>query len=85
MLDLYEQCEYKMYIINQKKKKKNDGGHIHVIHNTEIKIIVILTIKNKMVYNKLNNIDYTKNDNNDDFNNNKSIIMIIIITVSQNN
>ena len=30
------------------RRTKNVGGHIHVTHNTQTIIIVILTIKNKM-------------------------------------
>ena len=55
------------------------GGHIHATHDTQIKIIVILKIKNEMY-----NIDNTKNDNNYNDSNNEAIIIIMIV-VSQNN
>ena len=53
MRDMYEQCEQKMQITNKrkqkkKKKKKNTGGHMQVTHDTHTKIIVILTIKDKI-------------------------------------
>ena len=31
-----------------RRKKNNYGGHIHVIHDKEAKIVVIFTIKYKM-------------------------------------
>ena len=36
------------YRLLTRRKIKMTGRHIHVIHNTATKIIVILTIKNKM-------------------------------------
>ena len=46
ILDLYEQCKYKMYIINNKKKNvgARGGGQMHAINAMQT-IIVILTIK----------------------------------------
>ena len=38
------------------------GGHIHVINNTQTKIMVILPIKNKIKPNKMSNIDNTENN-----------------------
>ena len=49
MFDRYVQCENKLWIINKKKqKKKNMWEQIHVTHDTQTKIIVILTIKYTM-------------------------------------
>ena len=62
-----------------RRKIKMKGRHIHVTHNKETKIIVILTIKNLIEKNKMNNIDNTKNNNNDDYNNNETIIIMIVI------
>ena len=41
--------------------------HMHVTHGTQMKVIVILTIKYKMKLNKMNNIDNTKNNDNDSY------------------
>ena len=57
MLEIYEQCEYILWIINQKKQKKT--GHTHVTQNRRQKS-VMWTIKNKMKQNEMNNIDNTK-------------------------
>ena len=40
---------------------------MHVTHGTQMKVIVILTIKYKMKLNKMNNIDNTKNNDNDSY------------------
>ena len=80
----------------KKNNKIRTGGPIHVTHETQTKIIIVLTIENKMKWNKMNNIDNTKNNNNDGNNDNKTIIMMILLmkiiviilimkTVSQNN
>ena len=52
---------------------------MRVTHYTQTKMIVILTIENKIKWNKINNNDNTNNNNNDDSNNNKSIIPMIVI------
>ena len=63
MLDLYEQCEYKIYIITKKKKidvVTNIRPPQHVDKNDSN-----IKTKQKMKQNKMNNIDNTKNSNND--------------------
>ena len=54
MLEIYEQCEYILWIVNEKKKKqtskaKNKNAETHTCHTKlQTKIIVIWTIRNKM-------------------------------------
>ena len=41
-------------------------------------ITVILTIKNKIKWNNINNTDNNENNNNDDHNNNEAIIIMLV-------
>ena len=54
---------------------------MQVTHDTHTKIIVILTIKDKIKWNKMNNIGHIKSNNNDNYDNNKAIIIMILITI----
>ena len=61
------------------RRKKKWRGDTHITHDTQTKIIVMLTIKNEMKFKKMHNIDNTKSNNSDDFNIKKLVIIMIVI------